>query len=57
MTARRPIRKACPSCGKPMKLVVDENGRECYACASCDDPLQDPAARRWAESPLRPPAK
>jgi transposase-like protein len=57
MTARYPILKACPSCGKPMKLVADEIGRERYVCASCDDPFQDPAARRWAESPLRPPAK
>jgi predicted RNA-binding Zn-ribbon protein involved in translation (DUF1610 family) len=60
MTARYPIRKACPSCGKPMKLVDSESetGRERYVCANCEaDPLQDPAARRWAESPLRPPAK
>ena len=48
MTARYPIRKACPSCGKPMKLVdsEDETGRERYACISCDDdPLADPEAR------------
>jgi hypothetical protein len=57
MTTRHPIRKACPSCGKPMKLVVDEKGRERYACARCDDPLHDPAARRSVDSPLRPPAK
>jgi hypothetical protein len=60
MTARHPIRKACPSCGKPMKLVHSEGetGREHYVCNSCDDdPLHDPEARAWAESPLRPPAK
>ena len=57
MTARYPIRKACPACGKPMKLFADEKGYERYVCASYDDPLQDPAARRWAESLLRPPAK
>ena len=57
MMAAYPIRKACPACGKPMKLVADENGREQYVCTYCDDPLRDPAARRWIESPLRPPAK
>lgn len=56
--AFHPIRKACPGCGKPMKLVVaDEKGRVRYVCTNCDDPLLDPAARRWVDSPLRPPAK
>jgi hypothetical protein len=52
--AAYPIRKACPACGK---LLADEKGCERYVCASCDDPLQDPAARRWVDSPLRPPSK
>jgi hypothetical protein len=58
MTARHPIRKACPVCGRPMKLVAaeGETGRERYICTWCDgDPLHDPAARRWADSPLKPP--
>ncbi|WP_271599489.1 hypothetical protein [Bradyrhizobium sp. CCBAU 45384] len=41
--------------------VVPENpahARPRYVCLSCeDDPLRNPAARKWAESPLRPPAK
>jgi hypothetical protein len=60
MMARHPIRKACPSCGKLMKLVDSEGetGRERYVSTNCEvDPLQDPAARRWAESPLKPPVK
>ena len=33
-------------------------GRPRYVCLACEnDPLRDPAARKWAESPLRPPAK
>jgi hypothetical protein len=29
-----------------------------YVCTSCaDDPLQDPTARKWADSPLCPPVK
>jgi DNA-directed RNA polymerase subunit RPC12/RpoP len=55
-----PVRKACPACGKPMKAVPDEiaNGKLRYVCTNCgDDPLQDPTARKWADSPLRPPAK
>ncbi|MFK4384620.1 hypothetical protein [Bradyrhizobium sp. USDA 223] len=29
-----------------------------YVCTNCDDdPLHDPAARKWAESPLRQPTK
>ncbi|EHR00344.1 hypothetical protein Bra471DRAFT_00915 [Bradyrhizobium sp. WSM471] len=53
-------RKTCPACGRPMKLAAEETGpgRERYVCTNCDDdPLHDPAVRRWAESPLRPPAK
>jgi hypothetical protein len=42
---------------QPMKLVADEKGRKRYVCASCGDSLQDPAASKWAESPLRPAAK
>lgn len=48
-------RKLCPKCGKPMTAVP---GRPRYVCVVCeDDPLRDPVARKWAESPLRPPAK
>lgn len=52
--------KACPTCGKPMTAVPDdvEQERQRYVCAVCDDdPLHDPVARKWADSPLRPPAK
>lgn len=56
MAALYPIRNAC---GKPMKVVPENRtGRERYVCTSCeDDPLHDPAVRKWADSPLRPPAK
>ena len=60
MAVLYPIRKACPGCGKPMKAVADEarEGRLRYVCTRCDDdPLHDPAALKWADSPLRPPAK
>jgi hypothetical protein len=59
MMAAYPIRKACPACGKPMVVVPDDvaEGRQRYVCTSCDDPLHDPAVRKWADSPLRPPAK
>lgn len=43
-----------------MKLVRDEGARggEPYVCSDCDDdPLHDPAARKWGDGPLRPPAK
>ena len=45
--------------GRPMELVRDEaaNGRERYVCPDFDDPLHDPAAQKWVDSPLRPPAK
>lgn len=42
-----------------MKLVKTDagQGRERYICAVCDDdPLHDPAARKWVDSPLKPPA-
>lgn len=40
-----------------MKLVSAEKGqaRPEYVCIDCDDPLRDPLARHWAESPLKPP--
>ena len=62
MTALYPIRKACPVCGKPMKVVPDnqtgQTGGERYLCTDCeDDPLHDPAVRKWMDSPLKPPAK
>ncbi|GAB9163901.1 hypothetical protein BDS110ZK25_70540 [Bradyrhizobium diazoefficiens] len=55
------MRKTCPVCGAPMRRVADETEdgrRERYVCAECDgiDPLHDPGARGWAESPLRPPS-
>ncbi|MCK1268930.1 zinc ribbon domain-containing protein [Bradyrhizobium sp. 49] len=57
MSVLHPIRKACPSCGRPMKLVSQGGGRDRYVCPHCvDDPLHDPAALKWADSPLRPPA-
>lgn len=43
-----------------MKAVPDEarEGRLLYVCSNCDDdPLHDPKALKWADSPLRPPAK
>jgi transposase-like protein len=55
-----PIRKACPACGKPMVSVPDDlaDGRLRYVCTDCDrDPLHNPTARNWADSPLRPPEK
>lgn len=60
MSLLHPIRKPCPHCGRPMKLVHDEAARsaERYVCPDCDDdPLHDPTARKWVEGPLRPPAK
>lgn len=59
MSLLHPLRKACPHCGRPMKLVRDEAAKsgERYVCPDCDDPLHDPAARKWADGPLRPPAK
>ncbi|OSI24818.1 hypothetical protein [Bradyrhizobium canariense] len=53
-----PARKASPACGRPVKAVPDEAeaGRLWYVCTNCDDdPLHDPTARKWAESPLPPP--
>lgn len=52
------VRRPCPTCGKPMKAVADEAREERlrYVCTRCDDdPLHDPAALKWADSPLRPP--
>jgi hypothetical protein len=57
MMAAYPVRKACPARGKPMKFVADEKGMERDVCANCDDPLQNPIAGKWADSPLRPPSK
>lgn len=60
-TAFHPVWKPCPLCGKPMKCAPDETGkgRGRYVCTNCDgvDPLQNPDARRWADSSLRPPDK
>jgi hypothetical protein len=59
MSVLHPIRKPCPVCGTPMRLVRDEaTEREQYVCPSCDgDPLHDATARSWAASPLKPPAE
>jgi hypothetical protein len=36
--------------------VLDATGRNRRVCPSCeDDPLRDPAAVKWADSPLKPP--
>ena len=54
------VRKPCPTCGKPMTAVPEDPApaRPRYVCLSCeDDLLRNLAARKWAESPLRPPAK
>jgi hypothetical protein len=58
MSLLHQVRKPCPHCGRPMKLVRDEaaNGKESYVCPDGDDPLHDPAAQKWVDSPLRPPA-
>jgi hypothetical protein len=50
MMAAYPVRKASPACGKPMKFVADGKGMERYVCANCGDPLQNPVARKWADS-------
>lgn len=58
MSVLYPIRKPCPVCGRAMKLEPDQAGREHYVCPSCEqDPLHDPATRRWIDGPLKPPAK
>ncbi len=60
MTPLYSSRKLCPTCGKPMTAARDDaaEGRPRYVCRVCeDDPFHDPAARKWADSPLRPPAK
>lgn len=60
MVAQNSSRKLCPSCGKAMTAIPHDvaDGRQRYVCLACeDDPLHDPAARKWADSPLRPPAK
>ncbi|WP_024584236.1 hypothetical protein [Bradyrhizobium sp. OHSU_III] len=60
MIAAYPIRKPCPACCKPMAAVLDDTAeaRRRYVCPNCDDdPLHDPTARKWADGPLRPPAK
>lgn len=58
MSLLYPIRKPCPHCRRPMKLVQDARVAERYVCPECeDDPLHDPAARKWVESPLKPPTR
>jgi transposase-like protein len=54
------VRKPCPRCGRAMTPVPAEEGRQGrqqYVCTDCDDPLRDPVARHWAESPLKPPGE
>lgn len=56
MSVLKTIRKTCPSCGRPMQLVSDPGGHDNYVCSRCEfDPLHDPAALKWADSPLKPP--
>jgi len=60
MTELHLIQKRCPHCGRPMKLVSEPAGPggERYVCSACEeDPLHDPTALKWVDSPLRPPAK
>lgn len=60
MTVLYASRKLCPTCGKAMTAVPDDvaQWRQRYVCTLCDDdPLHDPAARKWADSLLKPPAK
>lgn len=58
MSVLHPMRKVCPVCGRPMKLAPDRTGRERYVCPYCDeDPLNDPATRKWVDSPLKPPTE
>lgn len=41
-------------------MVPEDAGRapERYVCTACEhDPLRDPAALKWADSPLKPPTK
>jgi hypothetical protein len=60
MTELHLIQKRCPHCGRPMKLVSEQRGRgreQCFCPACEEDPLHDPAALKWVDSPLRPPAK
>ena len=39
-----------------MQLVSDPGGHDNYACSRCEfDPLRDPVALKWADSPLKPP--
>lgn len=43
-----------------MAAVTDDlaEGRLRYVCTVCEqDPLHNPTARNWADSPLRPPEK
>jgi tRNA(Ile2) C34 agmatinyltransferase TiaS len=51
------VRKPCPRCGREMRLVPTkaEGDQESYVCTNCDDPMRDPIARHWVESPLKPP--
>jgi len=55
MTTLFPVRKPCPRCGKPMKLVHDqtEEGRERYVCQDCDDPMRSSVARKWIRLSLQ----
>jgi hypothetical protein len=39
-----------------MQLVPDPGGHDNYVCSRCEfDPLHDPGALKWADSPLKPP--
>jgi Zn-finger nucleic acid-binding protein len=57
MSSLQPVRKLCPHCGKPMKLAREQGAEDRDVCPRCEgDPLHDPAAQKWAASPLKPPA-
>ncbi|MBR1138032.1 MAG: hypothetical protein E6614_13700 [Bradyrhizobium sp.] len=54
-----PLRKPCPTCGRPL-AVREGSGERCkLICPACDgpDPLHSPKALGWAKGSLRPPKR
>lgn len=52
MAMLHPVRKACPACGKPMKVVPDEasEGRSRYVCTNCNLTIVLPMVRFVAQA-------